>query len=111
MEESPVAPRDSEHASNGIIENTARELGKQSRVLKDSTESKYKTTLHTKHVLLAWMVVYAGELITRFAVDKYGRTPYELSMVKTYKNALVPFGGIVHYMPIKHSKKVEQHGR
>ena len=68
MEESPATG----HQANGEAEAAVRELGKQIRVMKGFVEKKYNKELPTRHPLLAWLVRYAGQVITRLAVGRDG---------------------------------------
>ena len=72
-QESPVG----DHQSNGDVENTVRELGKQIRTIKSSVEASYKTELGPRHPLLSWLIPDAGQLLTRFHVGRDGKTAYE----------------------------------
>ena len=105
-EESPVE----DHQANGDIENAIREIGKEIRTLKSSTESKIGRRIASNHPILAWLPAHAAFLISRYAVGADGKTAYERSRGKKYKRELVPFAERIHFIvpgPKRHMNKLE----
>ena len=47
------------------------------RTVKHGLEAKLGEKLDRKGPVFEWLVEWAGELITRYTVDKWGRTPVE----------------------------------
>ena len=72
-EEPPVES----HQSNGVIEHAAGELAGQVRTLNDQLQRDLSVTLPTNHPIYAWLVNYAGFLISRFQIGVDGKTPNE----------------------------------
>ena len=71
--ESPVR----ESQSNGTIERAFRTWESQFRTLRHQFEANIGKELDLKHPLTEWMVIWAGDLITRYALRENGRTCYE----------------------------------
>ena len=57
---------------------------------------------------MAWMIRWAAELISKYAVGEDGKTPYERFRQEDCVTPLVAFGEIVMYLPLKivHRNKV-----
>ena len=92
------------HQSNGVIEHAAGELAGQVRTLNDQLQRDLSVTLPTNHPIYAWLVNYAGFLISRFQIGVDGKTPYQRLKGKPYRRPLAKFGECVHYMPIDTAK-------
>ena len=74
MEESPVG----DSQSDGLVENSIREIQKQARILKLDIELHYQTKIETDHPVLAWLMTYAGQVVCRCSIGSDGRSPWEL---------------------------------
>ena len=103
-EESPVG----DHQANGEIENAIKELEKQIRILKHSTERKQQLVIQDDHPMMAWLPDYAGFLLSRFQVSKDGKTAYERLKGKAFRRELVDFAERVSFMPIVHGGKLNK---
>ena len=57
-----------------------------------SVEEKLKAVIDNKHVLLPWLVMHAGEIITRFETFHEGNTAYQNIKNKRPSNKMLPFG-------------------
>ena len=67
-------------------------------------ESKYGISIDAGHVLIPWLFRHAGDIITRCRIDHTGRTPYEKLKGKQSGVRMLPFGEIVHFQPVFHSR-------
>ena len=90
-----------ESQSNGLVEATVGKLEAQARTLKSALQERYKMELGPKHVVLPWLVDYAGATLSRFQRGADGRTPYERSTRKPFRLKLPEFGECVWYQPLR----------
>ena len=60
-----------------------------------------KAMMDNKHVLLPWLVMHAGVIITRYETVQYGMTAYQRIRNKRPGNKLLPFGEKVVWMMSK----------
>ena len=69
------------------------------RTIKDYLEAKCECEFGTKEPICAWIVEYAGVLLTLFSKGepKDGKTPYERLTGRTWRIALPSFGETLHY--------------
>ena len=95
MEESPV----NEHEANGTIERAVSTVSGFVRTLKVALERSYGK-IDQKHVIVPWLIEYAGTVATLFEVGADGRTAYQRQRGKRYNQPLAPFGECVHYLPL-----------
>ena len=63
--------------SNGAAENAEREAEGMIRTWKTSVEEKPKAVMDNRHVLLPWLVMHAGVIITRYKTVNDGKTAYQ----------------------------------
>ena len=92
--------------ANGEAEVMARHGQAQIRTLKSAMETNYQIKINNRHPVLAWMVLHAGSLITKFHVGSDGRTPYQRLRGKPWNTAGVEFGECIFYQPL-----VEESGK
>ena len=97
LEQSPTG----ESQSNGLSEQSIREVEGVARTWRSSVEGRYEIKLGNDHPLISWIVKYAGDVITRHKVGLDGKTPYE--RLKGWKSStrVVPFGETVLWQPLK----------
>ena len=97
LEESPTG----ESQSNGASEQTVKEVTAMARTWKSSVEDRYGVKLAYDHPIIAWMIKYSGDVITRHKIGTDGKTPYE--RLKGYKSSarVVPFVESVLRQPLK----------
>ena len=50
-----------------------------------------------KHDLMTWIVQHAGELISKYQINRDGKTAYEKVFGKPCRDEIVEFGEEVHY--------------
>ena len=90
-----------ESESMGFAESMVGKVGSQARTLKSALDHKYKRQIGAKEPVLAWLINYASVLLSRYNRGADGRTPYERSTGKTWKQLLPEFGETVLYQPLK----------
>ena len=90
-----------ESESMGFVESMVGKVGAQARTLKSALDNRYKRQIGAKEPVLAWLINYASVLLSRYSRGSDGRTPYERSTGKTWKQGLPEFGETVLYQPLK----------
>jgi len=90
-----------ESASNGLIEATIGKLEGQARTLKSALQARYGCEIGPRHVVLPWLVDYAGATLRRYQRGADGRTAYERSTRKPWRLKLPEFGEGILYQPLK----------
>ena len=86
----------------GFAESMVGKVGSQARTLKSALDHKYKRQIGAKEPVLAWLINYASVLLSRYNRGADGRTPYERSTGKTWKQLLPEFGEtVLLYQPLK----------
>ena len=78
--------------SNGIVERAVQSVQGMVRTMRSAVEEKWGVKLEVEHVVLPWLVEYAGWLLTRAEVGADGKTAYESSRGKTARLTGVEFG-------------------
>ena len=92
--------------SNGAAENAVREAEGMKRTRKMSVEEKFRAVVDNKHVLLPWLVMHAGVMITRYETVHDGKTAYQRIKIKRPSNKMLPFGGeVICMMPKNHHRR------
>ena len=89
-----------ESQSNGRIERHIQKLKAQVRTLKSGMEAKLGEKMPDRHPLLAWLVQWAAETITRYEVGPDGETPYQRWRGRTSKKRIAMFGEKVLWKPL-----------
>ena len=95
----PEASPKEEHQANGTIERSVWDIAGTARTVKCQVEHDYDMKLESDHVVLPWLIKYAGCLVTLFCVGSDGRTAYERSRGKPWKRALPKFAETIMYLP------------
>ena len=90
-----------ESQTNAEAESMVSKMQGQIRTMKDALEFKYGMKLHPRHVILPWLVDFAGAVWSRYQLGPDGRTPYERSTGKKWKQKLPEFGECVFYRPLQ----------
>ncbi len=90
-----------DHQANGDTEVAARELKRQVRVLKSSTEAKLKTELKDDDPLLSWRPRHAAFLVGRVRIGEDGKTPYERHTGKRWRRPMITFGEKIFFRPVR----------
>ena len=64
-------------------------------------ETSIKHQIPEDAPIMAWLIRWAAELISKYAVGEDGQTPYERLRKEDCVTPLVPFGETVMYLPMK----------
>ncbi len=70
-----------------------------------AVESKSGSKFENDNVLIPWLVMHTGEILTRFKMGPDGRTPYFRLKGKHPRTKMIPFGEKVMYMPAKDTRE------
>lgn len=97
----PVNSRVGESECNGRVENTIRRVQEKTRALRHGLEHGIKEKLPDDSPVIAWMVRWAAELLSKYAPGDDGKAPYERLRGTQCKSPLVQFGEAVWYLPMK----------
>ena len=95
MRPKDVIPIDSpvgESESNGRVENAIRRVQERTRVLRHQVEERIRCKIFDSSPLLAWMVRWAAELISKYSCGDDGEFPHERLHGEKCPTPLVPFG-------------------
>lgn len=90
-----------ESESNGWAENAITRVQEKIRVLRHQIEQNTKETIDDNAPIMAWLVRWSAEFISKYAPGNHGRTAYERIWNEQCKVLLVPFGETVMYLPMK----------
>ena len=89
-----------DHQANGGIEMGIRELKRQIRVIRLSTEKKFQMRIPDDHPAMAWLPSFAAGLLARFRLGADGMTPDQRRTGKRWRKPcaflgarLLPQGG------------------
>ena len=93
-----------ESASNGKAERSVQQLEDQVRTLKSALEERIGARLGSTHSVMRWLVRHCSSILTRFAVNPDGRTPYQVTHGKRAVDKLVEFGERVYYYVPKRAR-------
>ena len=91
------APKEAHERSNGEAEVTVQQVHGLARTLKEQVEDQCQVKLPQKHPVLAWLIEYAGTLITLFARGADGFTPIHRLKGRPWRIALPCFGECVEF--------------
>ena len=97
----PVNSPVRESESNGGAENAVRRVQEKTRVLRHQLEQNMKQKLPDTSLVMAWLVRWAAELLSKYSCGDDGRAPHERLHGETCTTPLVPFGESVMYLPMK----------
>ena len=81
-----------ESECNGRVENAIRRVQEKIRTLRHQLEHNIKTRVPDDSPIMAWLIRWAAELLSKYAVGDDGRTPYERIRTEDCVTPLVPFG-------------------
>ena len=97
----PVNSPVGDSKSNGRVENAIKRLQGMLRTIRHNLEAKLGVRVTREHPLYAWLVEWAADLITRYAIMKSGRTPIQVIRGTRSSRVVAGFGEKVMYMPAK----------
>ena len=90
--------------SNGRTEGAVRRSEEQVRTMKLALEGAIGVELEVQHPAFEWLVEHAADILTKCAVGKDGRTPYERIKGKRYHGLMLEFGSSVR---VKYQGKLQ----
>ena len=97
----PVNSPVGESESNGRVENAIRRVQEKSRALRHQLESNIKMKILDSTPIMAWLVRWAAELISKYSCGDDGKSPHERLHGEKCTTPLVPFGEPVMYLPMR----------
>ena len=97
----PVNSPVGESESNGRVENAIRRVQEKTRVLRHQLEHNMKRRLPDISPIIAWMVRWAAELLSKYSCGDDGRSLHERLHGEKCATPLVPFGDTALYLPMK----------
>lgn len=97
----PVNSPVGESECNGRTENAIRRVQEKARVLRHQLECNMKRRVPETSSVVAWLVKWASELLSKYSCGDDGRSPYERLHGEKCVTPLVPFGEAVLYLPMK----------
>ena len=97
----PVNSPVGESESNGRVENSIRRVQEKIRTLRHHVEQHAKIKISEQSPVMAWMVRWAAELISKYSRGDDGKSPYERIGGEPSRVFLVPFGEKVMYLQFK----------
>ena len=86
-ENSPVG----ESQSNGLVERAVRSTKDQIRTLKLALQKRISCRIPPRHPAMAWLVQHAGAVISKYQVNRDGKTAYEKVMGKPCREEVIEF--------------------
>ncbi|CAJ1372050.1 unnamed protein product [Effrenium voratum] len=92
-----------ESQSNAQAESMVGKIQGQARTMRSALEASYQCVFGPRHPAFAWLIGYAGTLWSRFQRGVDGRTGYERSTGKQWRQRLPQFGECIWYQPLKES--------
>ena len=101
----PINSPVGESESNGRAENCIRRIQEKIRTLRHHVESHAKVKIDEQSPLMAWMVRWSAELLSKYSRGDDGKSPYERFRGEPSRAPLVPFGEKVMYLPMKIAKR------
>ena len=96
-----------ESESNGRAENAIRRIQEKTRTLRHQLENGIQQKVPDDSPIMSWLIRWAGELISKYAMGDDGKIAYERIRGERCAVPIVPFGEAVMYLPLrtaKHSK-------
>ena len=97
----PVNSPVGESESNGRVENAIRRVQEKTRALRHQLESNIKRKIPDSSPVMAWLVRWAAEVLSKYSCGDDGKSPHERLNGEKCTTPLVPFGESVMYLPLK----------
>lgn len=101
----PVNSPVGESERNGSAENVIRRVQEKIRTLYHHVEQQVGIRIPEYSPVMAWLMRWVGELISKYSRGDDGKSPYERIRSKPSSVPLVPFGEKVLYLPMKTVKR------
>ena len=93
-----------ESESNGRVENAIRRVQEKVRALRHHLECGTQRRFFDDSPIMAWMIRWAGEIISKHSIGDDGKSAYERIRGERCVVPIVPFGEAVIYLPLKTAK-------
>ena len=90
-----------ESECNGRVENTIRRIQEKVRVLRHQVEQGIKERIFDNAPIMAWLVRWAAELLSKYPFGDDGRIPFERIRNEACAVPLVPFGETIMHLPLQ----------
>ena len=87
-QKSPVG----ESQSNGLVERAVRPSKDQVRTLRLALPKRVGCRVPPKHDLMTWIVQHAGEVTSKYQINRDGKTAYDKVFGKPCRDEIVEFG-------------------
>ena len=97
----PINSPVGESECNGRVENTIRRIQEKTRAPRHGLEKGIRDRIQDNALVMAWLVRWAAELLSKYSPGDDGRTPCERIRGSQCKTPLVPFGETIMYLPMK----------
>ena len=89
-----------ESECNGRVENAIRRIQEKFRAFRHQVEQGIGEKIPDDSPVMSWLVRWAADVISKYALGDDGRTPFERIRREVCAVPLVLFGGIVVYLPL-----------
>ena len=96
----PVNSPVGESESNGRVENAIQRIQEKTRALRHQLETNIKMKIMDSTPIMAWLVRWAAELLSKYSCGDDGKSPHERIHGEKCATPLVPFGESVLYLPM-----------
>ena len=96
----PINSPVGEPESNGRLENAIRRV-QEIRFVRHHVEPSIKHQIPEGAPIMAWLIRWAAEFISKYALGEDGKTPHERLREEDCVTPLVPFGETVMHLPLK----------
>ena len=97
----PINSPIGESESNGRAENVIRRGQEKVRALRHQLETNIKMKILDSTPIMAWLVRWAAELLSKYTCGDDGKSPHERLHGEKCTTPLVPFRESVLYLPMK----------
>ena len=86
-----------ESQSNGAAENAVQQVEDQVRCMKLGLEDRLRRKIPTNHPLVAWVVQYVGDVLSKYLIGHDGKTPTQRLTGKVAREEILEMGESVLY--------------
>ena len=97
----PVNSPVGESEANGRAQNTIRRIQEKTRALRHSVEQGIGEKIPDEAPIMAWLVRWSAELLSKYSSGDDGKSPYERIRGQQCRTPLVPFGELILFLPMK----------
>ena len=97
----PKNSQDGESQANVEAENAINRLQEPIHTINDDSEAKTSLDIEMSHLIMPWLIEWAGIVLNRYMICKDGHTTFRSITGKSSKRPVANFGEKVLYMPLK----------